>query len=109
MFISNLHKEAVHAMECWLTGEFSRFPNLPTIRVDHPFSHDIFLEDPIYRAMMDYLFHWVLNSQQCHLQRSEIQSVLLKVARRYGKVFEIKSKSRHCPIDISGKYPEKIQ
>ena len=85
----DLRKDALREVECWLTDEFARNPHFPIINVEHDW-RSVPL-DQIYRAMLDYLFHWALVTQSCHLHRHELRAALLKVAARYRLVRD----SRH--------------
>lgn len=84
----NAHQDALRSLECWLTDQFSRYPALPCIE-HHPCEHRLVPEGPLYRCMIDYLFHWALEAQGVRLTRQEIRCVLYKVAQRYGKTKEL--------------------
>ncbi len=85
----NLRRDTLHDVECWLTGQFERNPYFPIINIEHDW-HSVPL-DQIYRAMLDYLFHWALVTHRCHLRPPELRAALLKVAARYRLVRD----SRH--------------
>lgn len=83
----DIHRAALREVECWLTGEFVRSPNLPVIPTHH-IGPGIPTDDPVYRAMLSYLFHWALETLHYHLRHEELRAALLKVAARHGKLVE---------------------
>lgn len=85
--VRKVHQDALRSLECWLTDQFSRYPEMPCIE-HHPCEHRLVSEGPMYRCMIDYLFHWALETQGVHLTRHEIRYALYKVAQRYGKTKE---------------------
>ena len=81
----DIRRDALREVECWLTGEFRRSPLLPNIPLS-PDNTPIHPMSGAYRAMVEYLFHWALETQRYHLHRPEIIAAIVKVAARYKKV-----------------------
>jgi hypothetical protein len=82
----SIRRATFREIECWLTAEFGRSPNLPMLRISTPDSVQGLVTDQIYRAMLDYLFHWSLETLGYHLTHEELHITLIKIARRYNKV-----------------------
>lgn len=82
----SLRRATLLEVEYWLKTEFGRSSNLPTIRLAPPGSQCTLVLDQIYRAMLDYLFHWALETQGCHLTHAELSDTLIRIARTYRKV-----------------------
>ncbi len=82
----SLRRVALHGVEYWLKAEFGRSSNLPIIRLAPPGSQSTLILDQIYRAMLDYLFHWALETQGYHLTHHELTDTLIRIARDYRKV-----------------------